>query len=65
VDINIIQLIVIIVIAGLCWWANETLNNIPVLKKVIQVLIVVIAVLLVLQSLGIMGSNTTIRVGRS
>jgi uncharacterized membrane protein YwzB len=57
VDVNIIQLIVIVIIAGLCWWANESLNNVPVLKKVVQVLIVVVAVLLVLQSLGVMGDN--------
>jgi hypothetical protein len=57
VDINILQLIVICIIAGLCWWANETLNTVPVLKKVIQVLIVVVAVLLVLNSLGVTHSN--------
>jgi hypothetical protein len=57
-DINIIQLIVICVIAGLCWWANETLNSVPILKKVVQVIIMVAAVLLVLQSLGVMGSSS-------
>lgn len=61
-DIDIIRIIVIIVIAGLCWFANEKLNNIPVLKTVIQVIIVVVAVLLLLQSLGIMGNNMRISV---
>lgn len=56
-DINIIQLVVICIIAGLAWFANDKLNNIPTLKGIIQVLIVVVAVLLILQSLGIMGNN--------
>lgn len=62
-EINVIQIIVICVLAGLCWWVNEMLNTVPVLKKVVAVLIVVVAVLLLLQSLGIMGSlNTHVRV---
>jgi hypothetical protein len=58
-EINLIQLIVIIVLAGLAWWANGKLNTVPVLKNVIDVLIVVVAILLVLQSLGIMGHMDT------
>ena len=58
-EINLIQLIVIIVLASLAWWANGKLNTVPVLKNVIDVLIVVVAILLVLQSLGIMGHMDT------
>ena len=61
-DVNIIQIIVIVVIAGLAWYVNETLNSVPVLKKVISVIIVVVAVLCLLQSLGVM--NSGIRIGR-
>ncbi len=62
-EINIIQLIVIIIIAGLAYWANDQLNKVPVLINVVRVLIVVIAVIMVLQSLGVMGGmNTHVRV---
>lgn len=60
-DIDIIRILVICVVAGLCWWANNKLNTVPVLRKVVQVIIVVVAVLLVLQSLGVM-SSTHIRI---
>lgn len=63
-EINIIQIFVICVLAGLAGYVNETLNNIPVLKKVIAVLIVVVAVLLLLQSLHVINNtNTSIHVG--
>ena len=61
-EINIMSILVICIVAGLAWWVNETLNNIPKLKQVIQVLIVVVSVLLVLQSLGIVNSGTSLRV---
>ena len=62
-EINIIQIVVICILAGLAYWANDKLNTVPVFKTVVQVLIVVVAVLLLLQSLGIMGSlNTNVRV---
>jgi len=54
-DINVMQIVVILVVAGLAYWVNETLNSVPVLKTVVKVVIVVVAVLLLLQSLGIMG----------
>lgn len=58
-DINVIQIILIIVLAGLAYWANDILNNVPTLKQVVQVLIVVVAVILLLQSLGIIGGTST------
>ena len=62
-EINLIQIIAIIIIAGLCWYANAALNTIPVLKNVINVLIVVISVLALLNSLGIFhGNSGTIRI---
>lgn len=61
-EINLIQIVVIIVIAGLCWYVNEALNRVPTLKQVVSVLIVVISVLMLLQSLGIFGTSTHIRI---
>lgn len=58
-DINVMSIIVILILAGLAWWVNVTLNTVPVLNKVVSVIIVVVAVILLLQSLGIMGSLNT------
>jgi hypothetical protein len=56
-DIDIVRIIVILVIAGLCWYANNALNKVPVLVTVINVLIIVFSVLLVLNASGLMTSN--------
>lgn len=61
--INLVSIIVIIIIAGLCYWANEQLNNVPVLKTVVKVIIVVVAVLMLLQACGLLGGSTTVTVG--
>ena len=60
-DVNVVGLIATIIIAGVAWWANDTLNKVTILKTVIKVVIVVVALLLVWQYLGI--RNQTIRVG--
>ena len=63
-NINVIQIVVICVLGGLAYWVNEQLNTVPVLKTVVRVVIVVICVLLLLQSLGVVGGlNTHVRVG--
>lgn len=59
-NVNIMEILVICVIAGLAWWANAKLNTVPVLSNVVQVVIVVVAVLLLLNSLGLMHSNTSV-----
>ena len=59
--IDVIQIVVIIVLAGVAWWANEQLNNIPILKKVVGVVIVVAGVLFLLQSLGIGTTQISVR----
>lgn len=61
-DINILQLVVIIVLAGLAWYANNALNTIPVLKNVVNVLIVIVSVLLVLQSVGLISGKSSINI---
>lgn len=58
--VDIMTIVVICIIAGLCYWVNEKLNAVPVVKTVVQVIIVVVAVLLILQSLNLVSSNITI-----
>lgn len=61
--ISIVNIFVICVIAGLCWYVNEALNTVPVLKKVVSVIIIVVAVLCLLQSTGLIGGlNTSVTV---
>ncbi len=63
-DINILAIVVVIILAGLCWYANEQLNNIPVLKSIIRVLIVVLSVLMVMQNMGLLGYvGRTVHIG--
>ena len=59
-QINLVQIIVIIVLAALCWYANNQLNPIPILKSVVNVLIVIVSVLLLLQSAGLVSSSSSI-----
>ena len=61
-EINLVSILVIVIIAGLCWYANNALNNVPVLKNVINVIIVVVSVLLLLQSAGLIDTNSHVRV---
>lgn len=61
--IDIWDIVVICILAGLSWWVNEKLNQIPILKTVLQVIIVVVAVLLLLQSLGLGGNSPHVSIG--
>ena len=61
-DINIVSIIVILVLAALAWFANETLNKIPVAKPFVSVIIVIVTVLMLLQSMGLVGGHSTIRI---
>lgn len=59
--INIREIVVICIVAGLFWWANDSLNRVPFLKQVIQVVIIVTSVLFLLQGLGLIdGTNVTV-----
>lgn len=59
-EINIVAIIVILILAGVAWYANAKLNTIPILVNVVQVLIVVISVLMLLNACGLMGSSAHI-----
>lgn len=58
--VELTQILVICVVAGLCWYVNAMLNPVAVLNKVVSVVIVIVAVLLLLQSLGLMNSGVTV-----
>jgi len=60
-DINVVGLIVTVIVACVAWWANETLNSVPILKTVVKVIIVVVALLCLWAALGV--RNHTISVG--
>lgn len=61
-NINIVSIFVIVILASLAFYVNDKLNTVPVLKTVIQVVIVVVAVLLILQNMGLIGGHTAIMV---
>lgn len=62
-EINVITILVICVLASLAYWVNESLNNVPMLKTIVRVIIVVVAVLLLMQSMGILGdTHSTIKI---
>ena len=50
-NINIVQLLCIVIFGSLAYWANEKLDNVPTLKPIVSVLIVVICVVLLVSSL--------------
>ena len=52
-DIDIIAIVIIMIFAGLAWYANETLNKVPTLKQIVSVLIILIAVLYLFGALGL------------
>lgn len=60
--INITGILVICILAGLAYWVNDQLNYVPILKTIVRVVIVVVAVLLFLQSCGLIGNHTSISV---
>lgn len=60
--VNIVQLILIVIFGSLAYWANDKINNVPTLKPIVSVLIVVVSVVLLVASL-FGGFNTHIKIG--
>ena len=60
--INVLQIVLIVVFGSLAYWANEKINQVPTLKPIISVVIVVVSVVLLVASL-FGGFNTNIRIG--
>lgn len=52
-DINVVGLIATCIIAWVAWWINDSLNKVAILNTIIKVVIVVVALLLLWQYLGI------------
>lgn len=60
--INILVIIVIVVLTSLAYWSNENLNSVPGLKPMVKVVIVGVAILLLLSSIGlIQGSSIVVK----
>jgi len=60
--INIVQIALIVIFGSLAYWANEKINNVPTLKPIVSVVIVVVAVVMLVASL-FGGFNTHIKIG--
>lgn len=61
-EINFAYIVCIIVIASLCWYGNEILNKIPVLKPVVAFIIVAVSVICLLDALGLLHNMHNVRV---
>lgn len=62
---SLIQLVVILVVVGVLLWAIN--NYIPMqasIKKILNVVVVIAVILFLLNAFGILGSGTSIRIGR-
>jgi len=60
-QINIGQLIVILALCSCAWYANLKLNPVPLMRNIVDVIIVVVGVLLVLAACGL--PVTPVRIG--
>lgn len=59
-EIDLVRVLLVIIIAALAWYANANLNPVPVLKNVVNVLIVVVSVLCLLSAFGVYGRHSVI-----
>ena len=62
---SLIELVIVLVVVGVILWAIN--NYIPMqanVKKILNVVVVVVVLLFVLNAFGIIGSSTGIRIGR-
>ncbi len=60
----LIQLVIVLVVLGVLLWAIN--NYIPMdatIKKILNVVVILVVVLFILSAFGILGSMSTIRVG--
>ncbi len=62
---SLIQLVIILVVVGVILWAINT--YIPMqgnIKKILNIVVVIVVALFILNAFGIIGSGTNIRIGR-
>ena len=61
----LINLVVTLIVVGVLLWAvNTYIPMDPTIKKILNVVIVIAVVLWLLQAFGILGSLSSVRVGR-
>lgn len=61
---SLIQLVIILVVVGVILWAIN--NYIPMqanIKKILNIVVVIVVILFLLNAFGIIGSGTSIRIG--
>jgi 1-acyl-sn-glycerol-3-phosphate acyltransferase len=61
----LMQLIIVLVVVGVVLWAIN--NYIPMqenIKKILNVVVVIVVLLFVLNAFGVLGSTTRFRIGR-
>ena len=61
----LIQLVIVLVVFGVLLWAINT--YIPMdatIKKILNVVVILVAILFILSALGLLGSMSELRVGR-
>ena len=61
---SLIQLVIILVVVGVILWAIN--NYIPMqanIKKILNIVVVIVVILFILNAFGIIGSGTSIRIG--
>ena len=62
---SLLELLIILVVTGVVLWLVNT--YIPMqanIKKILNVVVVIVAVLFVLNAFGILGSSSQLRIGR-
>jgi hypothetical protein len=63
--VPLINLVVTLIVVGVLLWAvNTYIPMDPTIKKILNVVIVIAVVLWLLQAFGVLGSLSTVRVGR-
>jgi type IV secretory pathway TrbL component len=63
--VPLINLVVTLIVVGVLLWAvNTYIPMDPTIKKILNVVIVIAVVLWLLQAFGILGSLSSVRVGR-
>lgn len=61
---SLIQLVITLVVVGVILWAIN--NYIPMqanIKKILNIVVVIVVILFLLNAFGIIGSGTSIRIG--
>jgi len=62
--VPLIQLVIVLVVFGVLLWAiNNYIPMDPTIKKILNVVVILVVILFILSAFGILGSMSGIRVG--